>query len=110
MSNIVQLEMKQITVGQVQHLGTTYDIDWMFRTDQDGNVIEREDSAFVFKGDDEIIAFCQPDWEKYGWESINHLMEDATRFITQGIMLRRLEEIEEQHKNPNWLKEMLEDV
>lgn len=82
MSKIVQLEMKQITVGQVHHLGTTYDIDWMFRTDHAGNIVECEDSAFVFQGDAQIVDFCQPDWWKCGWGSVDDLMADARTFIT----------------------------
>lgn len=98
MNKIVQLEMKQSTVGQVQHNGATYDIDWMFRTDHAGNIVECEDSAFVFQGDDEIIDFCQPDWAKCGWGSVDDLMADARTFITTGILDKRLEEIEERSK------------
>lgn len=79
-------EMRQRTVGSVEHEGITYDIDWRFKQGANGEIIECEGAAFVFIGDDQIIEFCNPDWDQNGWGSIDALMDDARRYICDGIM------------------------
>ena len=84
------MEMRQRTVGSVTYNGVKYDIDWMYRTDEKGTVVECEDGAFVFVGDEQITDFVNPNWDERGWKSVDHLMMHAREFILSGDMHQKV--------------------